>query len=219
VVCWLLVRLGSKFESQSSLGYVAAGAFVSVQMLFFAFPETEFYQTHCTHYRADLRRIHEIVHRDHDRTSTGGLPTVYSNLGCLDYVWLDLHSKSYLDWWQAGNFMFRRQMAVEGRRRARLVGPFEIAHYRRLEHQMTQGQKDVIARFFQIDFERGPLSKDDLALLCQEPGLDYLVLDEHVEGVGAAQVGCLYIYSCQDVRASLGLPDKSATIRTASHGR
>ena len=79
------------------------------------------------------------------RSPSQPLPTVYCNLGCLDYVWLDLHSKSYFDWWQAGNFMFRREMAMEGRRRAALVGPCEIAHYRKFEDQLSPGYKDVVA--------------------------------------------------------------------------
>ncbi len=210
-VCWLLVRMPRRW----SLGFAAlAAACLGVQTLFFAFPQTDFYAQHCTQYRADLRSVHDLVHRD--RTPGQPLPTVYCNLACLDYVWLDLHAQSYFDWWQAGNFMFRREMAMEGRRRARLVGPFEIAHYRQNEALLSPGFKDAIGRIFQTDFDRGPLCQDDLAGLCQEPGLDYVVLAEQVEGVNAVQVGRLYVYSCPQVRAALRLPEPSCGVRVAS---
>jgi hypothetical protein len=195
VLCWLLVRI--PWHRPAWYGVAAVGC-LGVQTLFFAFPETDVYQERCTRYRADLRVVHEIIARD--RPASQPLATVYCNLGCLDYVWLNLHSNSYFDWWQTGNYMFRREMAVEGQRRARLVGPFEIARYRKIEHQLTPGYKDGVARLFQTDFSRGPINQDDVARLCREPGLDYLVLEQKVEGVPAVQAGRLYLYSCNDVR-------------------
>jgi hypothetical protein len=241
VICGLLVRttrhrkvVGSRFNlnylnleikttpdpfsvPRSAWCAAMAAGCLGAQVFYYAFPETDFYLERCTHYRGDLRTVHEMLHRD--RAPTQPLPTVYCNLGCLDYVWLELHSKSYFDWWQAGNYMFRREMAMEGRRRARLVGPCEIAHYRRFEDQLSAGFKDLVARFFQTNFERAPLNKDDLARLCQEPNLDYLVLDEHIAGLNAVQVGRLYVYSCQDVRAALQLPVLSLGDRLASGER
>jgi hypothetical protein len=216
-VCGLLVRV-TRADGNRAAWYTALTAgCLGAQVFYYAFPETDFYLERCTQYRGDLRTVHEMLHRD--RAPTQPLPTVYCNLGCLDYVWLDLHSKSYFDWWQAGNFMYRREMAMEGRRRARLVGPCEIAHYRKFEDQLTVGYKEVIARFFQTDFQRGSLSQDDLARLCQEGSLDYLVLDQHVEGLNAAQVGLLYVYSCQDMRAALRLPVLPSGERIASWER
>jgi hypothetical protein len=198
--CWFLVR----FSAPRLVWYSLAAGCIGLQVFFFAVPETDFYCTHYTQYRADLQKVHAIVHRG--RAISQPLPTVYCNLGCLDYVWLDLRAQCYLDWWQAGNYMFRRDMALEGQRRARLVGPCEIAHFRRTEPNMGEGAKAVIARFYQTDFKRGPLLANDLACLCQEPNLDFLVLDQHVDGLNAIQVGRLYVYSCQDIRAATGLP-------------
>ena len=194
-----------------------AAGFLGVQTFFFAFPQTDFYVERCTQYRGDLRMVHTLIHRD--RGESQPLPTVYCNLGCLDYVWLDLHSKSYFDWWQAGNYMYRRDMAMEGKRRARLVAPFEIAHYRTIEDQLTPGYKAVVARFYETDFSRAPISTEDFARLCREPGLDYLVLEQHIEGLSAVQVGKLYLYSCQDVRTALRLPEVSSSDRVASRER
>jgi len=214
-VCWLLVRLAAKSPGRKSLGLGATAAVcLGVQAFFFVFPQTDYYAEHCTHYRADLRTIREIVHRDRRPGQT--LPTVYCNLGCLDYVWLDLHSQSYFDWWQAGNFMFRREMALEGQRRARLVGPFEIARYRKSETFLTAGGKEAVGRFFQTDFDRGPINQDDLARLCQDPGLDFVVLEQQVEGVNAVTVGRLYLYSCTEMRTALQQPEPSCAVHMAA---
>ncbi len=112
--------------------------------------------------------------------------------------------------------MFRRATAVEGQRRARLVGPFEIAHYRKNESLLTAGAKEGIASFFQTEFERAPVNADDLARLCREPGLGFIVLEEQVEGVAATEVGRLYLYSCRDVRSALRLPEPASMIHMAS---
>jgi hypothetical protein len=197
--CGLLVRLSTARWRRPMWNVMAAGC-LGLQIAFFAVPETDFYRTHGTQYRADLQKVRAIVHAGRDPSQP--LPTIYCNVGCLDYVWLDLRSQCYLDWWQAGNYMFSREMALEGQRRARLVGPFEIAHYRRTEPGMGDGAKSVIGRFYQTDFNSGPLTAADVVRLCQEPSLDYLVLDEAVEGVEAVQVGRLYVVSCREVRVA-----------------
>jgi hypothetical protein len=166
---------------------------------------------HCNTYRADVRAMRDVLERE--RCAGGPLPTVYCNLGHLDYVWLDLHAQSYFDWWQAGGFMFRRDMAVEGQRRACMAGPFELERYRKREKQLTAGDKEVAARFFHTDFERGPLREADLARLCAEPGLDYVLLEQRFEGLHLAQSGRLYLYRCSQVRTALGLPDPLAATR------
>jgi hypothetical protein len=212
--CAVLARVTRETEGRPARALAPIAACLGVQLLFFAFPETDFYLDHCTRYRGDLRKAHELVHGDRDPSRP--LPTVYSNLGCLDYVWLDLHSKSYFDWWQAGNYMFRREMAMEGRRRARLVAPLALERYRQMEGHLSQGHKDGVARFYEINFDRDPVGKDDLARVCREPGLDFLVLDVHIEGVNAVPAGSLYVYSCQEVRAALNLTVDSSAVRTAS---
>ena len=72
-----------------------------------------------------------------------------------------------------------------------------------------------VARFFEIDFHHGPLEKADIARVCREPGLDFLVLEQEVEGVPAVRVGRLYVYCCKDVRVVLRMPDPAAGNRVA----
>jgi hypothetical protein len=209
-----LVVVWARRGWRPAFGIGLAAVAIGVQTLWFALPRTDFYREECTQYRGDLKRVHALLHRDGDPARP--LPTVYCNLGCLDYVWLDLRAKSYLDWWQAGNYMFRREMALEGQRRARLVGPFEIARYRRYGEQLTPGFRSLIARFFDTDFDHPPLSRDDVARLCAEPGLDYLVLDQAVDGVDSVQVGRLHVFSCREVRTALS---GSAQVASVTSGQ
>ena len=212
VLACVLVRFGALCGRRTM--WATAAACIAMQTLVFAIPETDLYRAHCTNYRKDLREIHDILHAG--RGPGAPLPTVYSNLSCLDYVWLDLHSKSYFDWWQAGGFMFRREMAVEGQRRACLVAPFEFARYRRGDGEIGEEHKRILGRFFQADFDSTRLSEENLAQLCQERGLDYVVLEERLEGLYASRHGRLYLYRCQQVRATLGLPDPNAATAVAA---
>lgn len=202
VCAWALVCVGTEWRRRSGW-WIAAGC-LGLQAFFFAFPETDFYAEHCTRYRADLHRMRARLHAERDPSAP--LPTVYCNLGCLDYVWIDLHSKSYFDWWQAGGFMFRREMALEGQRRACLVAPFEVERFRKHELEMSAGEKESVGRFFKTDFRKARLTAQDLARLCQEPGLDYVLLEQRFDGLYTAHHGRLFLYPCKEVRTALGLP-------------
>ncbi len=202
VLAAILVRVSTPWRRRS-VSCVAAGC-LGLQALFFVFPKTDFYAEHCARYRADLGRMRAEL--DAERDPAAPLPTVYCNLGCLDYVWLDLRSKSYFDWWQAGGFMFRREMALEGQRRACLVAAFEVERFRKYENDMSDGEKESVGRFFKTDFGKTHLTQRDLARLCQEPNLDYVLIEQRFEGLYAARHGRLFLYPCQQVRTALGLP-------------
>ena len=208
VVAVGLVRIGVARWNAPAFRWLTAGACLGVQTCFFVLPATDWYHEHCTQYRADLHQMRAFL--DQERRPTQPLPTVYSNLGCLDYVWVDLHAKSYFDWWQAGGFMFRREMAVEGQRRACLVAPFEMARYGKWERNLTDGDKEVVARLFKTEFRTDALSEDDLARLCQEANLDYDLIEQRFDGLFAVQHGRLYLYRCQQVRTALCLPNPDA---------
>ncbi len=208
VCAWILVRLGTHWR-QRSAAWLAVGC-LGLQTFFFVFPETDFYAEHCTRYRADLHRMRARMQAERDPAAP--LPTVYCNLGCLDYVWLDLHSKSYFDWWQAGGFMFRREMAIEGQRRACLVASFEVERFRKYEWFMSAGEQESVGRFFKIEFGKTRLTAQDLGRLCQEPDLDYVLLEQRFDGLYTAHDGRLFLYQCKTVRTTLGLPHPMTAI-------
>lgn len=213
IVALGLVRFSWVGWQRSTL--IAASG-LAVHTFLFVLPHTNLYREHGTHFRADLKRVRAII--DETRDPSGRLPTVYSNLGCLDYVWIDLHAKSYFDWWQAGGFMFRKEMAAEGRRRAGLVAPFEVARFHKFDQELTNGDKELIGRFFQVEFDAVTLSTSDLGRLSQEPGLDYLLLEQRFDGLYAANHGRLFLYRCRDVRVAMGLPDPGATLARTRDG-
>ena len=48
-----------------------------------------------------------------------------ASLGCLDYIWLDLRQRLFRLVAGGRKFMFRREMAMEGQRRACVIAPFQ----------------------------------------------------------------------------------------------
>jgi uncharacterized membrane protein len=215
VLAWILVRMGAPLSRRAI--WLTGAACLLLQTAFLALPETDLYREHCTRYRGDLDDIRATLNKERDPSQP--LPTVYSNLGCLDYIWIDLHSKSYFDWWQAGGFMFRRDTAMEGQRRACLVAPFEVERYRKLKHELSEGEKHSIGRFFNTDFDQVKLSEDDLAKLCQEPSLDYIVIEQKFDGLFHSQHGRLFLYRCRQVRTTLGLPEPRPVNAVATASR
>jgi hypothetical protein len=116
-----------------------------------------FFRENCTRYGKDIHFVQEFLrHGQGGGKGAGGrqpsLPTIYSCLGQLDLVWLDLHAKSYFDWWQLSGVMFGRETAVEGQRRALLVGPFEVNRFREIGVVPAITRKNV-SRFFAVDFD------------------------------------------------------------------
>src|SRR5205814_2552908 len=79
-----------------------------------------------TRYGKDIRFVHDFL----EGHGGAARPSVYSCLGRLDLVWLDLGARCYFDWWQMGGVMYDRTMALEGQRRALIVGPFELDRFR-----------------------------------------------------------------------------------------
>jgi hypothetical protein len=178
---------------------------------FFATATEPTLRAHATHYGADLAMVRDYLGKH--ANSDGTRPTVYCPLGHVNYLWVDLRAKSYFDWAQVVGVMFNRETAVEARRRAVLVRAFELARMRD-EFELTPDPvRRSIRLLFQADVDYPDPSVDDLRRLCQEPGLDFLLLQHEFPGVSAASCGKLFVYDCRQVRAALGLPepDSAAT--------
>src|SRR5262249_13667227 len=146
-VAWLLLfalitiwtarrwRFGLRFQAAAFMALVLAqGGMAAVEACSSC-------REHCTLHGRDLAFAKEFL-----RTrQTPVTPTIYSCLGRLDLVWLDLHAKSYFDWWQMGGVMYQRTLAVEGQRRALVVGPFEIDRFRILG-QVPEDKRELMNR-------------------------------------------------------------------------
>ncbi len=199
----IVTRYYARIQIRPGRIALAGLCIVAFQSVFFVIPRTDLYTEHCTRYRGDLHRLRAIIHES--RKVGDPLPTVYCDIPNLDYVWLELRSKCYFEWWQAGGYMFRREMAMEGRRRSKLVAPFAVEHIRNSPFKILEEDKVAISRMFQVEFDKVWADRDSLARLCREPGLDYIVATHCFDGLFETKVGELYLYKCSNVRLALGL--------------
>ncbi len=153
-----------------------------------------------TRYGKDMRFAQEFLKGRHG----AAVPTIYSCLGRLDLVWLDLHAKSYFDWWQMSGVMFDRQLALEAQRRALVVGPFELDRFR-VVGDVPEITRMQASRFFDLDFDNTHPDLGNLKRLSQENGVDYLLLTHEFPGLVTASNGRIFLYDCRDLRADFHL--------------
>jgi len=209
VVGWLLIflsvagRLLHYTGRTARLAGAVLGVALAVQTAFFVIPSTTYYQKSLSHTGADIDFVKSYLQQRDILTP----PTIYCSLGRIDQVWIDLHAKSYYDWAQVVGVLFSRQTALEGQRRAVVVGPFEIETAKKYLPFMTEQRKHEFASLYRHDLAGPPPGPADLARLCREAGLDFVVLPLAFDGLYAASNGHIYVYDCRQVRAALGLPD------------
>jgi hypothetical protein len=130
-------------------------------------------------------------------------PTVYWPTDLRD-IWLVGGARSYFNTVQMSGSSFNRGTALEGKRRALLVRRFELS-------QMVPYPppppwwREALERFFRAE-EIDPIpTEDDLWRLCQEEGLDFVILEAPLGGLPCATDGRYYIYDCRRLRALASL--------------
>ena len=99
-----------------TLGAALFGLALAYQGFFFVVPNAPFYREGHTRYGADVAFARDFLAKK--RVPGAPLPTVYCDWGRIDYVWVDLHTKSYFDGAQIVGVLFNPRTAAEGRRRA-----------------------------------------------------------------------------------------------------
>ncbi len=109
--------------------------------------------------------------------------------------------------------MFQRQMALEGQRRAIVVGPFEMDRFRE-SRDVPAIVRMWISRFFALDYDSAHANVDHFKALCQEEGIDFLLLTREFPGWVAAGNGHVFLYDCRQVRAALN--DSSPVVTAAA---
>lgn len=198
------------------------GLFLVVNLFFFVGPHLNCVQEHDNGDLADILFTRSFLQQHSER---GGRPTIYSPYGKVEYVWLELHANSYFDVLQTAGFMFQRQTALEGQRRAPLVRPFEVKHLRELlfvpqlrlfSSSASKGDGLTQALDVAID-SAGTLA--NLAQLCREQELDYVLLKQEYPGLYAASNGRVFIYDCRQVRAALKLAPSEPGVASLGKGK
>ncbi|QDV39646.1 hypothetical protein [Tautonia plasticadhaerens] len=146
---------------------------------------------------ADLRLVSGYLARH--PTDRPGVPTVYWPDRLTD-LWFELGVDSYSAYYQSAGVAFRRGTAIEARRRADLVAPFEM--YELTNQKMITRDDDLekVARYFRIGEDPDPPTLGDLVRLCGDEGLDLVVARAGYPGWYAAGNGRWYIYDCEFVR-------------------
>lgn len=127
-------------------------------------------------------------------------PAIYCSLGRPDLLWIDVHATSYFDILQTAGVMFHRATANEIDRRALVVAKFEMARQRREEVFLDDARKVGMENLFKLSFNSPDPARDDLFKLCQEPGLDYVVVPHDFPGLYSATNGRVYVYECYKVK-------------------
>lgn len=181
------------------LGCLAvAGAW---QLVFFLVPNEESYRQAGTRHQGNLDRLGAFLRTQRDPAAPP--PTVYSSLGRIDFVWLDLRAKSWWDWAQVVGCLFQRGNAVEGQRRALVVRSFELDRYREYGRFVPEFRRRSLGRFFQADPASARPSVEDFHRLCREPDLDFAILKQEFPGYVLARSGNLFLYDVRPIRARL----------------
>ncbi len=128
-------------------------------------------------------------------------PTVYWPTGRLDTLWFDLGVNAYFSDVQLSGNVFNRGTAIEGRRRADLVKPFELELARRFDLSPREVRRKE--RIFGSPLQSAPPGVDDLLRLCGDDHVDYVVARQAFPGWYAADNGRWFIYDCRSIRSRL----------------
>jgi hypothetical protein len=176
---------------------VALGTFLASQTIGLATSERQPLGDRGRHREADLR----LVSRHLDRLPPGrpGPPTVYWP-GRLAELWYGLGVDSYSDYYQSAGVAFRRGTAIEARRRADLVAPFEMYEITNKKLIVRSDDLEKYAGYYRIGPSPDPPSLGDLVRLCEDEGLDLVVARKGYPGWYVAGNGRWHIYDCKFVR-------------------
>jgi hypothetical protein len=204
-LCIALAWMEKPLAWRAVFASAAAVALVPPVALFAVEASPEFRREH-TRLGGDVELVRDFI-TDHNHGSRR--PTVYWGMDRADLVWTDVHANSYFSIIQTAGVMFNRQTAEEIDRRAGLVAKFEMARQRDMGVFLDDVKKVGMENLFKIPFNSPAPSREDLVRLCQEPGLDYVVIEQEFPGLFSASNGRVFIYECYKVKNSSSFSARS----------
>lgn len=152
--------------------------------------------------RADGAAVRFLRTYLEDRGTVGVRPpTVYWPCGHVDLLWHDLGVNSYYAWYQLAGNVFRRETAIEGRRRGELVRPFEVQMGRRRRLLESLAIPSCAERTFGAGLKGDSPGLADVLRLCADEAVDYAVLRQGYSGWYSAHDGDWFIYDARAIRA------------------
>jgi hypothetical protein len=172
---------------------------VALQTALFTWMTTDSYQS--LNPKATELQFAGAFLKEHKAKQTQPL-SIYCNYGRLYQYWIEWGTRSYYDCFQLAGFVFNRETAVEGKRRAMLVGPFEAVSLAKNRWDILPSAiKDKIEGWHEIDIDTRQPTEDDLLALAQDPAIDFLVLfSAHFDHLACARRGDVSIYDCRQLR-------------------
>ena len=135
--------------------------------------------------------------------ASGRCPRFTTSLGRTDLVWIDVQATSYFSIMQTAGVMFNRQTAEEIQRRisdrqqVRDVSPTPSGPI-----SSTMSRRSAWRTCSKLPFDRPDPTEADLVRLCQEPGLDFVVIPQEFPGLYSASNGRIFVYECYKVRSA-----------------
>jgi hypothetical protein len=180
--------------------WAALGIAITVPVGLFAADASPAVRQNYTRFGNDIAFVNAFLAER--RGDSARVPAIYCSLGRTDLIWTDLHATSYFGIMQTAGVMFNRQTADEIERRVALVNKFEMSRERGAGPFLDDVKKLGMENLFQIPFNSPEPTKADLARLCQEPGLDYVVIPHEFAGLYSATNGRVYVYECYKIRGA-----------------
>jgi hypothetical protein len=120
-------------------------------------------------------------------------------------VWFDLRATSYFNLVQLSGVLFNRETAIEGRRRATVVRPFELERFNAIGKFMPWGDKLMITSLFgPAEGVALPTRADVIHLCGRDEPIDVAIVKHNFEGLGAVSNGRISLYDCAQLRAAIG---------------
>jgi hypothetical protein len=200
VALCIAARLWHTAPSFGAIRWASAAVALLTPIALFATEISPGFQQNHTRLGGDMAFVRDFVR---ERATTNGRhPSIYCPLNRADLLWIDVKATSYFSILQTAGVMFHRHTAEEIERRTALVGNFEMAQQRREAIFMDDGKKLGMENLFKLDFNCPAPTQEDLSRLCQEPGLDYVVIPQEFPGLFAATNGRIFVYECYRVRAA-----------------
>jgi hypothetical protein len=197
----IFVVMGRVLTTQGRfLGAAAAGSLV-VQMACFSIPDSPLYGWMGVQRTEDIDFVKTFLKQR--RAGDSGLPTVYWTAANLEDIWFSLPAKSFYVTQQVAGNMFHRGTAIEGDRRARLVGAFDVEAWRTSRYGIADWKRRSLERVYGRDFDSAAPSLEDLQRLCGEDAVDVAVLPVGFDGWFACSNGRWFVYDCRLIRELL----------------
>jgi hypothetical protein len=190
-------------KSRRAMGYALVATAILLQTGYFAAA----YAAESTKPAPGIAMVRDYL-REHGVSKN---PTIYWPVGWVNHLWFDLHVDSYYEPMQIAGNAFSRENAMEGRRRGQLVKRFELERVRDLSQIYSPLQLQQLEALYQAKLSEPAPTWDDVAALCSDPKLDYLILQQPFTTRCVANDGVWFLYDCRAIRNGQPTPSENAT--------